>query len=171
MTGAQDGTDDLSSLSPMQCRGVEHWVKFYQNHATYRLLGAHAGRFYDAKGMPTKAHAAFRECVAEGDRLIDAARRRVEEAVKCEKVPTPTPEGSFGTWHAWTCPRDHRPRRMRLPDTPDACRCLPAAEAAPGEDPADEIAPSLYRNCDEGASSCAVQTAHQKPRRAQQAAE
>ena len=43
----KDGTDDLSTLSPAECLGVDHWSKFYEEKSAsgdYPLVAKHVGR-------------------------------------------------------------------------------------------------------------------------------
>ena len=172
-----NGTDNLSDLSPGECLGVEHWRRFYHNHSTYKFVGLHHGRFYNASGAPTDAHAAFRACVARGEHARAIARAIAIGAPRCQqRTPSGELRFDFGTWHAYACDAPLRPRRLLL-DGQLTCVCLTEGAASDygscgGVDDArepldaaalgmedDQELPHVYADCEPRASSCVARVA------------
>jgi len=162
-----NATDDLDDLSPGQCLGVEHWVGFYRDHATYAHVGRHHGRFFDASGTPTEAHAAFRACVARGNAVLERARQAVLAAPRCaEGTPSGNAKYNVGSWKRYACEAPLAPRRATV-DSAAVCACLrPEAPAEGGFEPGtngfdadDPALPAAYHGCDAAAAVCAVRTA------------
>ncbi|CAN0228257.1 unnamed protein product [Pylaiella littoralis] len=72
-------TDDVSGLKPSQCLGIKDWHSFYIKEDKYRKRGILAGRFYDAKGNPTRELAEFDKCVRKGrqEKEREAAEKKL----------------------------------------------------------------------------------------------
>jgi hypothetical protein len=153
---ANNASDDLSGLTPNECAGVEHWANFYAEHEKYTLVGALVGRYYDADGQETDALRAFRACNAEYAQLVELVRQLVEAAPACVREETSPPPEKRGVWHRFSCDAPRLPRRVRLPGASEKCTCLLPEEAQLHPD--DELAPRLYRNCEEQASQCSIRT-------------
>ena len=133
-----NATDELDDLLPGQCLGIEHWQGFYRDHAKYSFVGRLNGRFYDAYGEPTEAHASFHACAAQGLAARSAARVAAEAAALCSSTQ-PTGEARFnvGRWVTYTCVPPAVPRRVTLQDSAgQRCICLhPGAASAGGFEP------------------------------------
>ena len=163
-----NATDDLSGLLPGECLGIEHWSKFYHNHSTYRRVGIHHGRFYDANGQPTEEHAQFRRCVSRGYEAHERAREAMLTTPECDQVK-PEGEARFqvGVWWTYSCDAPRVPRKMPMPGG-GTCACIRLGEDVEGgwgpaaalgmED--DEKVPQRFGGCtDRDASVCTARIA------------
>lgn len=162
-----NATDDLSGLLPGECLGIEHWLKFYHNHSKYKRVGLHHGRFYEAGGKPTEAHAAFRSCVSRGYQAHERAREAMLTTPACEQAK---PEGearfNFGTWWTYSCVAPRVPRKIAMPGG-GMCACVRLGEDIEGgwdatalrmED--DANLPQRFGSCkDRDAAVCTVRIA------------
>lgn len=160
LTATFESTDDdlsnLEALAPRECHGVEHWVRFYEEHEHYAYLGVLNARFYDAAGRPTAQHAAFRACVAAAEAGIAAVREALEAAPECEfaRGDAADPRRSV------RCAPPLVPRKVELPDEGARCACVQAPEGEGGGGGAKEAWPELqvYEGngwrCAASASSC-----------------
>jgi len=178
-----NATDDLSDLTPGQCLGIEHWRLFYRNHSKYTFQGFHVGRYYDANGAPTGAHADYIACVERANSGKRSAQEAMLTAPACQRAaPVSTePKHKIGSWTTLSCADFGRLPRSYKPGLPEAactcdgmkpgdascglscdCACVRPAEAvayAALDMPDDPQLPQVYTACESAESpSCTVRT-------------
>ena len=129
-----NATDDLHDLLPGECLGIEHWQGFYANHSTYKYVGLHHGRFYDASGTPTEELHQFHECVERGHSARRAAAEVVRDADRCKLSDPPideSPSYAHGEWRRYTCLAPLVPRGVTIHgESEKACVCLRRGSAS-----------------------------------------
>ena len=57
---------DFSEFTPDICAGADHWLHFYADHATYKLVGILPGMFFDENGNELEAMQKYEICAKEG---------------------------------------------------------------------------------------------------------
>ena len=152
----QNATDDLAGLSGGQILGIEHWVKFYEHHATYAYLGVHEGRYYDARGRRRAARYEYERNVGFAEAERDASNTRVLASPRCATRAAKSPSGK-GVWKTHACEAPRVPRWAVVEDVGRLCICI-AYDEGDEVEPEEQELPHKYRSCAADATECTVRT-------------
>ena len=151
-----NATDDLTGLTPGQILGIEHWVQFYERHATYAYVGVHEGRYYDSRGRRRAARYDYERSVVLAQAEREATIARVLASPRCTTRAAESPNGK-GVWKTHACEALHVPRWATVEDEGRLCICIAYAEGDELE-PEEQELPHKYRSCAPDATECTVRT-------------
>jgi hypothetical protein len=72
---ATENLDNIDGLLGEQLDGVIDYLKFYQNHKSYKFVGLLHGRYFNANGSPTVKYQEFLRLRTERERLKQQAQK------------------------------------------------------------------------------------------------